>query len=312
MVITNRSTRTAGAAVGLAAAAALLAGCAGVSASPVGGNLDTPLPSIPVLGGGPTTDAAGDPASATATAPATACTPQTASVSGDTAAQIVQVAAAEIPKACGFTLAGTLESPAEQLDPAQLQGDATYDSSGNAHFELLDQGLVLDTYALSGDTYLRLYESAAPTATPDTDVRTFWKPALSSASVTSVGSGKWVKLTDAQKTSLHLVAGQTGLAGFSSLSSATALAADLTNSGGEPWTIAGAKTVDGIACTLVTHVSKTTQTPKTTIAVAKATGLPMAVSYQQGTALVTLTFSKWSTTPLVPGPTELVDGATLN
>ncbi|HEV2635472.1 MAG TPA: hypothetical protein VGX23_10025 [Actinocrinis sp.] len=311
MVIRDIATRRAGAAAGLAAAAALLAGCAGVSASPVGGNLDTPLPTLPGFGAGATTDPDTAAAAPTATAPATACTPQTASVSGDTAAQMVQVAVAEIPAACGFTLTGTLESPAEQADGAELQGSATYDRAGNAHFALLDQGLVLDTYVLGSDTYLRLYESATPTATPDPDVLTFWHPALSAASVATVGSSKWVKLTGAQKTSLHLT-GSAGLPGYASLSSPTALAADLTDAGGEPWTIAGAKTVDGIPCTLITHVSKTTQTPKTTIAINKATGLPLAISYQQGTVITTASFTKWGTTPLVPGPTEVVDGATLS
>src|ERR1700722_16396070 len=153
MSMMNRPTRIAGAAAATVAAAALLSGCAGVSASPVGGNLGTPLPPV----AGPTTTAAG-PAPATSTATQAPCGPQTASIAGDSAAKIAQTMAAELPKGCGFTLTGTLESPAEQVDGAQLEGNATYDSTGDLHFALLDQGVVLDTYMIGGSTYLRLYE----------------------------------------------------------------------------------------------------------------------------------------------------------
>lgn len=305
----RRSTRAAGAIIATAAAAALLTGCAGVSASPVGGNLDTPF-TPNVQGGGP---AAGPTGAATATTTrAAVCIPQTANIAADTAAQIIQTVAAEIPKGCGFTLTGTLMSPAEQNDGAQLQGSATYDGSGDAHFALLDQGMVLDTYVTGTDTYLRVYESSAPTAAPDADVKTFWQPAFGAASVTTVGSAKWVKLTAAQRTALHLVSGSAGLAGFGSLSSPTALAADLTDSGGETWTLDGSKTVNGVACVLLNHASKTSAMPKTAIAVDKATGRLIQVSYSQGSTVDLATFSNWGTGAAVAAPTATVDGSTLN
>ena len=305
MTNTKRSIRLAGAIAATAAAAALLTGCEGVSASPVGGNLYSTLP----VDGATTGDPAATGAT-TATTQAAVCVPQTANVASDTAAQLIQTVAAEIPKGCGFTLSGTLESPAEEADGAQLQGTATYDGSGGAHFALLDQGMVLDTYVTGGDTDLRLYEASAPNATPDADVKSFWQPAFSAASVTSIGSTKWVKLSSAQLTQLHL--GQGGIEGFTSLSSATALATDLTNGDGETWTLDGSKTVNGIPCLLVNHAAKGTTAPKTAIAVDKATGQPIQVSYSQSTQVILATFSNWGTTTTVAAPTAVVDGSTLN
>ena len=302
MTNTKRSIRLAGAIAATAAAAALLTGCEGVSASPVGGNLYSTLPV-----GGATT---GGPATAAATTEAAVCVPQTANVASDTAAQLIQTVAAEIPKGCGFTLSGTLESPAEAADGAQLQGNATYDGSGTAHFALLDQGMVLDTYVTGGQTDLRLYEAASPNATPDGDVKSFWQPAFSATSVSTIGSTKWVELTSAQLTQLHL--GQTGIEGFSTLSSASALAADLTNGAGEAWTLDGSKTVNGIPCILVNHAAKGTTVPKTAIAIDKATGQPVQVSYAQSTQVILATFSNWGTTPAITGPTAVVDGSTLD
>jgi hypothetical protein len=304
----KRSTRAAGAMIVTAAAAALLTGCTGVSASPVGGNLNTPF----TPNAAPDTSGAGSGSGADPTGAAAACIPQTANIAQDTAAEIMQTVAAEIPKGCGFTLTGTLESPAEQNDGAQLQGNASYDGSGNTHFSLLDQGMVLDTYVSGGSTYLRLYEADAPKAVPDADVKSFWQPAFSASSVATVGSAQWVQLTTAQLTELHLVPGPNGLEGFGTLSSVTALAADLANGDGETWTLDGSKTVNGIPCVLLTHAANGSTTPKTAIAVDKATGQLIQVSYSQASSVVLATFSNWGTTPAVTVPTAVIDGSTLS
>lgn len=302
----KRPARLAGAAAASTAAAALLTACTGISASPVGGNLGTPLPALGV----PSTAAAG-PTTVAATVAAAPCTPQTANIAGDSAAKIAQTMAAELPKGCGFTLVGTLESPAEQVDGAQIEGSATYDGAGDLHFALLDQGVVLDTYVIGGSTYLRMYEESNPNAAPDADVKSMWQGALSAAAISQVGTGNWVKLTSAQLSAMHLAPGQQGVTGFNTLSSVTAMAADLTNAGGETWEADGTKTVNGVPCALIDHAASSAQAPETAIAVDQATGLPVQVSYSHGTTIVLATFSEWATTPTISTPNSIVDGATL-
>ena len=299
----NRPARLAGAAAASTAAAALLTACTGISASPVGGNLGTPLPAV----GAPSTSAT----TAAATTAAAPCTQQTANISGDSATKIAQTMAAEMPKGCGFTLVGTLESPAEQVDGAQIEGSATYDSSGDLHFALLDQGVVLDTYVIGGSTYLRMYEESNPNAAPDADVKSLWQGALSTAAISQVGTGTWVKLTSAQLSTMHLAPGQHGVTGFSTLSSVTAMAADLTNADGETWESDGTKTVNGVPCALIDHAASSAEAPETAIAVDQATGLPVQVSYSHGSTVILATFSDWDTTPTIATPNSVVDGAAL-
>lgn len=304
MQTTKRTTRLVGAAVGLAAAAALLAGCQGTSAGPAAGS---------TAGSTPTGPAAGSATSAAPAAQAASCTPQTKNISGETAAQILQTMVAEMPDACGFTvLPGDVEGAGEADNTVELAGDATYDSAGDIHVVIDNQGMTMDTYVIGGTTYLRIYVAGSPNATPDQDSMSFWHLALSTSSAAKLSSTEWVKLTSAQTAKFAPGGDPSGIEGSPSMASAAALAADLANGDGVTWTLAGTQTVDGISCTLVTHPAGSQNLPKTTLAIDTATGLPVEVTYGNSNGNSTLSFKDWGTTPTITAPSPVIDGASLS
>ena len=234
------------------------------------------------------------------------CTPQTTSVSSDTATQVLQTLASELSKACGFTVSGYLDGAAELPDGLSIQGNGTVDSSGNAHVAVVDQGVVIDVYQVSGSDYVHVYEAGQPTAAPDANVEGAWGNALSSSEVTAAGQ-RYVKLTSAQASSWA----SGGMEGNDVLLTPSKLATDLT-SGATGWSLAGTATVDGVQCVNVSAPAAQ-DGPATTISVNASTGLPVQVAYTvSGSSPNTLVFSGYGSTATVTAPSNYVDGANLS
>jgi hypothetical protein len=234
------------------------------------------------------------------------CTPQTTSVSSDTAAQVLQTVATELPKACGFTVSGYLDGAAELPDGLSILGNATVDTSGNTHVAVVDQGVAIDVYQVSGSDYVHMYEAGEPTAAPDQNVVAGWGNVLSSSAIATVGQ-RFVKLTSTQASTWAT----SGMEGSDVLFSPSKLATDLA-SGATGWTLAGTATVDGVQCVQVSAPAAQ-DAPTTTISVNASTGLPVQIAYTvSGSSPNKLVFSGYGTTATVTAPSNFVDGATLS
>jgi hypothetical protein len=234
------------------------------------------------------------------------CTPQTTSVSSDTATQVLQTLASELSKACGFTVSGYLDGAAELPDGLSIQGNATVDAAGNAHVAVDDQGVVIDVYQVSGSDYVHMYEAGEPTAAPDANVEAAWGNALSSSEVTAAGQ-RYVKLTSTQASSWA----SGGMEGNDVLLTPSKLATDLAT-GASGWSLAGTATVDGVQCVKVSAPAAE-DGPATTISVNASTGLPVQVAYTvSGSSPNTLVFSGYGSTATVTAPSDYVDGASLS
>lgn len=238
-------------------------------------------------------------------AAADGCTPQTTTVAADSASQIVQTLIAELPKACGYTISGVLDGAAELPDGLAIQSKATVDDIGNAHVPVMDQGMIVDAYLVSGSLYLRLASAGQPSAAPDQTVEMSWGNVLTSSQVAAAGTN-FVKLTASQAAAY--VSG--GMAGSDPLLAPGTLGKDLT-SALSGWTLAGTKTVNGVSCVEVSAPSAQ-HAPAMTIAVNAATGLPVQVTYlvpSGGSNM--LSFSGYGSTARVSAPSGAVDGSSL-
>lgn len=291
------------AATGAALLALTLAGCSGHSGG--SGNGPTGASSTGATSPAATPSAAASTGS-TDVAGGGDCTPQTTSVSSDTATQVLQTLAGELPKSCGYTVSGYLDGAAELPDGLTIQGNATVDAAGNAHVAVVDQGVVIDVYQVSGSDYVHMYEAGEPTAAPDQNVVAGWGNTLSSSAIATLGQ-RFVKLTSTQASTWAT----SGMEGSDVLFSPGKLATDLA-SGATDWTLAGTATVDGVQCVQVSAPAAQ-DAPATTISVNASTGLPVQIAYTvSGSSPNKLVFSGYGATATITAPSDSVDGASLS
>jgi hypothetical protein len=239
-------------------------------------------------------------ASAASVSGAAACRPHTVGVAGLSAAKTLATMVSNMAGGCGFTVSGFLLGVAVGIDGLQLYGSpTTFDGHGDLHLIQVNQGVVIDFYRIGSAEYARLYESDAPNAAPDVNVRGFWHAfGVSTAVINAAGSEKWVRLTPAQ------------VKGFSKngqipgpFASPSALAGAVIEGTGHSWKLAGTKTVGGVACTVLTQPGSGGLYTPETLYVNTATGLPVEVQYQSqdGQAIATK-FSSWGHTSTVTAP----------